>query len=152
MGWFTWIAVIDQRISMWTALTGPVVSILATFFITPFALVYYLLWVMITRYVVTLSLLASRKRVSAFYPFLLYYNQVMGSVIKTIVLFRLDKQRWTRQNTTLNMDRQRWAELKLQLSAASMNALAYACFLLALASVAGIVRVPNFSLWKQLIG
>lgn len=151
MGWFTWIAVLDQRISMWTSLTGPVVSILATFTITPFALVYYVLWVMITRYIVTLSLLVSRKRVSAFYPFLLYYNQLVGSLIKTMVLFRLDKQRWTRQNTTLSLNRNRLAEMRAGLGSAAMHALAFGCFLVVLASVAGILKAPDFGLWKQLI-
>lgn len=152
MGWFTWIAVIDQRISMWTALTGPVVSVLATFFITPYALVYYLLWVMITRYVVTISLLVSRKRVSAFYPFLLYYNQLVGSLIKTVVLFRLDKQRWTRQNTALNLGRNRWAEMKVGLGSAAMHAMAFGSFLLILATLAGILPVPDFKLWMQMVG
>ncbi len=151
MGWFTWVAVFDQRISMWTSLTGPVVSILATFAITPFALIYYFLWVAISRYIMTLSLLASRKRVSAAYPFLMYYNQVMGSFIKTIVLFRLDKQKWTRQNTTLSHGRSNIAERMAALSSSAMHALAFSCFLLALASVAGIVRMPDFGFWQQLV-
>src|SRR5690606_24909189 len=35
------------------------------------------------------------------YPFLLYFGQLFGAVIKTSVMFRLDRQRWTRQATTL---------------------------------------------------
>jgi glycosyltransferase Alg8 len=150
MGWFTWIAVLDQRISMWTSLTGPVVSLLATFFVTPFALIYYLLWVMFTRYIITLSFLVSRDRVSAFYPFLLYYNQVMGSLIKTIVLFRLDKQRWTRQNTTLNQTRTKLSERLASLSSTWMHLLAFGSFTIALASFAGILRPPSFNFWYQL--
>jgi glycosyltransferase Alg8 len=151
IGWFTWIAVIDQRISMWTSLTGPVVSIIATFVVTPFAIIYYLLWVAISRYVITITLLTSRPSVSAFYPFLLYYNQVMGSLIKTVVLFRLDKQRWTRQNTTLSHGRSRFAEWKTGLGSSSMHALAFGCFVVVLASVIGVLRLPTFSFWYQVI-
>lgn len=105
IGFFPWISIIDQRISMWTALTGITVTLLATFTTTPEAFVFYIYWMLLTRYILVLSFLTSRPSVSALYPFFLYYNQIVGSLVKTYVLFRLDKQRWTRQNTTLNSDR-----------------------------------------------
>ena len=33
------------------------------------------------------------------HPPILYFSQVVGAAIKSFVLFRLDKQKWTRQNT-----------------------------------------------------
>ncbi len=138
-GLFPWISIIDQRISMWTSLTGPTIAIMATLFVTPIALLYYLIWIMITRYVITLSLLASRSRVSAMYPFLLFYNQIVGSFIKTIVLFRLDKQRWTRQNTVLNTGRSRWGEVFAQTSSTVMHAFAVTLYIAALGWVSGIL-------------
>ncbi|MOA24606.1 hypothetical protein D3C78_1452930 [compost metagenome] len=35
------------------------------------------------------------------YPLILYYNQVLGAMVKVYVFFRLDRQSWTRQNTKL---------------------------------------------------
>ncbi|WP_246811982.1 glycosyltransferase [Microvirga sp.] len=100
IGLFTWWSILDQRLSMWTSLVGFFVALLAGIFISGYALLLYALWILTTRYILTLSLLASRPRVSVFYPFLLYFNQIFGSLIKVHVTFRLDRQKWTRQKTT----------------------------------------------------
>lgn len=151
VGFFPWISIIDQRISMWTALTGPVVAIMATVAITPFAFLYYLYWVGITRYILTLSLFAARKDVSPFYPFLLYYNQIVGSLVKSFVLFRLDKQRWTRQNTSLEPIRTSIAERFARFSSGYMHAFSVALFVAALASITHIITQPDFFFWLKLV-
>lgn len=148
LNWFPWITVIDQRISMWTSLTGFSAAIMASFAITPFALVYYLWWMAFTRYVVTLSLLAGRKSVSAWYPFLLYYNQIVGSLVKTTVLFRLDKQKWTRQNTTLKADSVGFTVRLREFSSLYMHVFAIVVFLGLLATLANILTVPSASYWS----
>ena len=102
IGWFTWWGVLDQRISMWTSLTGVTGSILVALTGRPMFLIAYIYWVALSRLLQTLSLLTARKRVQWTYPFLLYYNQIWGSVIKTYMIFHLDRQKWTRQNTTLS--------------------------------------------------
>lgn len=99
IGFFAWWCIVDQRISMWTSLVGPVAAMVAAVAIDPFALPLYLLWVALTRYMQTLLLLTVRDDVSAYYPFLLYYNQIFGSLVKTYIFFRLDRQKWTRQKT-----------------------------------------------------
>ena len=43
-------------------------------------------------------LLSVRPRISGLYPLLIYFSQVYGALVKTYILFRLDRQRWTRQN------------------------------------------------------
>ena len=45
----------------------------------------------------SVMLLTSRYEISWRYPFLLYYGQVIGALVKTYVLFRMDQQSWTRQ-------------------------------------------------------
>jgi glycosyltransferase Alg8 len=45
------------------------------------------------------------------YPLILYYNQIVGALVKIYVFFRLDQQSWTRQPTSLTRDLasfQRW--------------------------------------------
>lgn len=147
MGWFTWISVLDQRISMWTALTGLVAAILAAFAFTPLVLLYYFLWIAMTRYVLALSLLAARPQVSAFYPFLLYYNQIVGSFIKTVVLFRLDKQKWTRQKTVLKHQRTGFMERLAAFSSAYMHVFAFGALIAALATLMGILTPPDLNFW-----
>lgn len=98
--WWTWWSIFDQRISMWTSLTGLVAAILASIFIEPTLILGYLYWVALTRLLQTIALLTVRQEVNWTYPFLLYYNQIYGSIVKTYIFFRLDRQKWTRQKTT----------------------------------------------------
>ncbi|MBY0354621.1 MAG: glycosyltransferase family 2 protein [Rickettsiales bacterium] len=147
MGWFPWISIIDQRISMWTALTGPVLAILGTIFVTPLAIFYYILWIAFTRYVITLSLLAARPYVSPWYPLLMYYNQMMGSIIKTFVLFRLDKQKWTRQNTTLSSNRSSFSERMVAFGSAYMHVVSIMLFVTVLAMVTKVISMPDVQFW-----
>jgi glycosyltransferase Alg8 len=146
---FPWLAILDQRISMWTSLVGPIVAILASIIYDPFAIIYYFLWIMITRYVMVLMLAVSRPNISPYWPFLLYYNQIIGSFVKTIVLFRLDKQRWTRQNTTLSQSHSSVMERLLGMSSAYMQMLAFGLFVTALATLSGIIDIPNFTFWAD---
>ena len=50
----------------------------------------------------TLLLLASGHRIGPAYPLILYYNQIVGALVKVYVFFRLDQQSWTRQKTKLD--------------------------------------------------
>ncbi|MCY1180195.1 Mannuronan synthase [compost metagenome] len=65
-------------------------------------LLIYLLWIGITRLVLTLLLSLSGHHIGPAYPLILYYNQIVGALVKIYVFFRLDQQSWTRQNTKLD--------------------------------------------------
>ncbi len=100
IGVFTWWSLLDQRLTIWTTLAGPLGVALTAVLVGPGILVVYLAWVMVTRYAFCLAL--SLFRGTAFpirYPFLLYFGQIMGAAVKSFVLFRLDRQRWTRQSS-----------------------------------------------------
>jgi glycosyltransferase Alg8 len=100
IGMFTWWSLLDQRISIWTTLAGPLGVVLTALFVNPAILPAYLAWVMATRYVFCLVL--SLFRGGGFpisYPFLLYFSQIVGAAVKSFVMFRLDRQRWTRQTS-----------------------------------------------------
>ncbi|WP_276320304.1 MULTISPECIES: glycosyltransferase family 2 protein [Dyella] len=102
LGWFTYYVLLDQRVLMWTGLLGLAMAIVASIKFSPVYLLTFLLWVGITRLIMSMMLLASGHRIGPAFPVLLYYNQVIGSVMKIFVFFRLDQQSWTRQNTTLD--------------------------------------------------
>jgi len=100
IGAFTWWSLLDQRISIWTTLAGPLGVLLTAIFVNAWILPAYLAWLMVTRYVFCIFL--SLFRGGGFpisYPFLLYFGQIVGACVKSYVLFRLDRQRWTRQGT-----------------------------------------------------
>lgn len=151
MGWFTWISIVDQRLSMWTSLTGLVAALLLSVSAVPEAMLYYFWWVAFTRYIVTLSLLVARPSVDAFYPFLLYYNQIVGSFVKTMVLFRLDKQKWTRQNTVLKRQYFSVSERLAAYSSTYMHAFALTLFVAVLATYSNIIHMPDVILWQHIL-
>lgn len=97
MGLFTWWSLIDQRLSMWTTMIGPTVAILLTLFVRPSFIFAYLLWILFTRSIATLILGWQRGRLSTLWVPLLYYNQIVGAVLKTYVSFRFNRQKWSRQ-------------------------------------------------------
>ncbi|MFV2054407.1 glycosyltransferase [Aliiroseovarius sp. YM-037] len=101
MGFFTWWSILDQRVSMFTTLVGPI-SILATaILLTPAVLPLYIGWVLATRYIFCAFIaLFNGTWFPVTHPPTLYFSQIVGAAIKTFVLFRLDKQKWTRQNST----------------------------------------------------
>jgi glycosyltransferase Alg8 len=100
IGLFTWWCLVDQRVSMWTPLVGPMVALFFAFGKSAIFLYTYALWVGFTRLIQALTLLSVRPTISGLYPLLIYFGQVYGALLKTYVLFRLDQQRWTRQNIT----------------------------------------------------
>jgi len=129
LGWFTYYVLFDQRILMWTGLLGLALAIAASVQFSIMYLLAFLLWVGITRLVMSFILIASGHRVGPLFPLLLYYNQVVGSLTKISVFFNLDRQSWTRQKTTLDRDldpfqRQfnRLSSLAVMFSAASVFA------------------------------
>jgi len=131
LGWFTYYVLFDQRILMWTGLLGLAFAIAASIRFSILYLLTFVLWVGITRLFMSLLLLTSGHRVGPMFPLLLYYNQVVGSLTKISVFFRLDQQSWTRQKTTLDRDLDafqrgfnRWSSAAMIFSAASVFAAA----------------------------
>ena len=98
IGLFTWWSILDQRVSMWTTLVGPISVGLAALFDSTTIIPIYIAWVMTTRY--AFCAIISTFRGTWFpvtHPFILYFGQIAGASVKTFVLFRLDRQKWTRQ-------------------------------------------------------
>lgn len=100
IGLFTWWSILDQKVGIWTTLAGPISVVLAAVFVEPLTIPAYLAWVMATRYVFCWVLASVRGRgFPITWPMLLYFGQIVGAAVKSYVLFRLDRQRWTRQST-----------------------------------------------------
>lgn len=143
-GLFVWWCILDQRITMWTALTGPTFALLLCVKHSWTFLPVYLVWIGFTRWVMTVMLLAERPVVSWRYPFLIYYNQIWGSCIKTYVLFRLDRQSWTRQNTKLNRNMSWFQEKIMNSSSVIMHGVSLLAFVALIGTLAGMFKIPSF--------
>ncbi|MEZ0169728.1 glycosyltransferase [Microvirga sp. TS319] len=147
IGFFTWWAILDQRISMWTSLVGVSAALIATFFIDGYAFLLYALWILTSRYLQTLSLLTARSRVSVFYPLLLYFNQIFGALMKVHIMFRLDRQKWTRQKTTADIRDARRPLIASSFMSAYMHSLSLAAFLALLAWSVDALPTPRAMLF-----
>ncbi|MDP3293191.1 MAG: glycosyltransferase family 2 protein [Nevskia sp.] len=101
LGWFTYYVLQDQRVQMWTGLLGLLAALLASIRFDFNYLILFLVWISITRCLMCVMLMVAGHRVGPWYPPLMYYNQILGSIIKIVVFFFPDRQSWTRQKTTL---------------------------------------------------
>jgi glycosyltransferase Alg8 len=111
LGLFAWLVLADQRVSMWTCLFGLTAALIASLKYNVAYLLAYFLWIGATRLALSLLLGATGHPVGPAYPLILYYNQIVGAMMKIYVFFRLDRQSWTRQPTKLTRDLaglQRW--------------------------------------------
>jgi glycosyltransferase Alg8 len=93
-GAFIWWCLLDQRLAIWTMLTGPVAALSLSLALGPAVLVAYLIWVLATRVLLSLVLYFYAGRIYPSFPFLLYANQLLGSIIKVHLLFHISRQRW----------------------------------------------------------
>jgi glycosyltransferase Alg8 len=91
----------------------------------------------------TLMLTSSRPVVSWYYPFLMYYNQIWGSCIKTYVFFRLDRQSWTRQKTSIDRNLTATQQFLLNGSSLMLHGVAILTFITLIGLLAGVLTVPS---------
>ncbi len=141
-GWFIWWCLMDQRLSIWTSLSGLAMALVLSLARTWDVMIAYLVWVLMTRTVISIVLFVYSRRISFSYPFLLYGNQVLSSMIKIYLLFRVSRQRWLNRGD----QRARAATgglLAYQNAAAAFLTVLYTgSFLLLAAFVTGVLRLP----------
>ncbi len=136
-GAFLWWCLIDQRISYWTTLSGPFLSLLVAVFVSPYFLLVYFLWVMISRLFHTTLIYLHRGRFSPLFIPVIFYNQVVGSWVKLHMHFRMDRQSWTRHRIGVAMKDVFWS--------AYLNVVAILAFLIFLGFLTGLLQVPSLS-------
>ena len=91
---FIWWCLVDQRIAMWTMLFGPLCALVGAIKLGPLFVLAYGVYVAITRLVTALVLFTYSRTVDLNYTWSLYANQLLNSVVKLYMIWRLPKQRW----------------------------------------------------------
>ena len=99
LGGFTWLALLDQKLSMWTPLLGLVFFGAAGTLYDPVFFLVYVLWVILTRTVHSGLTGLISGRWHPIFPLLTYFGQIVGAAIKIFVSHNPNVQKWTRQNT-----------------------------------------------------
>lgn len=95
MPFFIWWCLIDQRLSMWTMLVSPALAVCAAVLSGLDYLLSYIVFIMISRFALSLIIFKYCDRVYIAFPFILYFNQLINASVKVYCIFRLHKQRWS---------------------------------------------------------
>ncbi len=99
---FVWWCHIDQRLSMFTSLLGPVAALWACVWLSWYYLLLYAILVIVVRTFYLFILILEGHRLSLFDIPMLLYTQWIGSIVKIYTLFHLHQQKWDSHRT--NMD------------------------------------------------
>jgi mannuronan synthase len=91
---FIWWCLIDQRVAMWTMLVSPVLAVCATLIKGPDYILSYVIYIAITRMLLSMLLFFYSRTVDLNYVWILYVNQVLNASVKFYILWRLSKQKW----------------------------------------------------------
>lgn len=137
-GFFVWWSLVDQRLSMWTSLVGPAVTFLFALTVTPLYILFYAIWVAGTRLLFSMIFGAAYRRFSFLWPFLLYYNQFYGALLKIYMAFRMNRQGWNRQKVA---GRKQTNGLEV-FSSVAFHAAALVFFVFVMGLTSGVLPVP----------
>ena len=101
---FIWMAILDQRISMFTAIFGPVGATLLSIFYTPFFWLFYIAWALIIKLIQFIPLIKENFTPKILHMLIIFYDQWIGSFIKIYASFNLAKQKWSKGKTTTKIE------------------------------------------------
>jgi glycosyltransferase Alg8 len=96
VGFFIWMCILDQRLSMWTSLVGISGAIILSIFKSFIYLPMYLAWVLIVRTTQMAVITYCGHPVSIKTIPLMLYNQWVGAFIKIHSYFNLSSQKWSK--------------------------------------------------------
>ncbi|MEL6289057.1 MAG: glycosyltransferase [Pseudomonadota bacterium] len=94
MPFFIWWCLIDQRVAIWTMLVSPTLCIAATLLSDSTYLISYIVYIAVTRLLLSFCLWLYAREVDLNYVWILYLNQITNAVVKIYALWRLSKQKW----------------------------------------------------------
>lgn len=87
----------DQRISMWTSLLTPLLLLYLLTFEHFGIFIVALTYALLIKHVQALALYSLGKIYDPWYPYLIFYNQIMTALIKVRAFAYLHRQTWTNQ-------------------------------------------------------
>jgi mannuronan synthase len=138
---FIWWCLVDQRLSMWTMLFGPLCAILGVWKFGWAFLAGYLLYIAVTRLITALVLFTFCRRIDFNFVWCLYANQLANASIKLYMIWRLPKQRWANRGNQSAGGGQ--ARLK-EWAAGYLTGVSVLALLLAGLLVTGLLPVPRW--------
>ncbi len=152
MPFFIWWCLVDQRLSMWTMLFSPVLAVAGTLIVGFEYLAAYVVFIAVSRMLLSIFLFAYSRRVHIAYPVILYLNQLINASVKVYCIYRLSKQRWTnRGNQSAGMGGASIVETARNLTAQWCTAVAVALLSVGATHYAGLVEPPSWEVVSAVI-
>ena len=99
---FVWWCHVDQRLSMFTSLLGPIAAIWACIWLSWYYILVYAILVILVRTAYLVILILEGHRLSLVDVPMLLYTQWLGSIVKIYTLFHLHNQKWDSHRTDMD--------------------------------------------------
>ncbi len=147
IGWFIWLCILDQRVSMWTMLISPALAGTTVALVKINYFINYLIWIAFSRMGLSIFLYRWSDRVYFLYPWLLYINQITNAVLKVYSVFRLHKQKWSNRGYEAKSDHGASKEW----TANYLTAFWVANLILWVMMYAGVVDPPSYRYFADVI-
>lgn len=146
MPFFIWWCLVDQRISMWTMLISPTLAVCATIMHGQKFLMAYILFIAVSRMLLSLFLYSYARRISLAYPAILYLNQLINAAVKVYCIYRLSKQKWSnRGNQTAGMGGDSLIELLRNLMANYCTTILVALLIVGTILYTKLMKAPSYT-------
>jgi mannuronan synthase len=145
MPFFIWWCLVDQRIAMWTMLFSPLLAIAGALKVGWAFLGAYVVYIMITRMLLSMVLWTYAREVDLHYGWTLYTNQLLNAAVKIYMLWRLSKQRWAnRGNQTQGMGGQTFLSRAKDWMAVYLTAISFGGLFLTVMLYTELLAIPSF--------
>lgn len=142
MPFFIWLSILDQRISMWTSLIGPLAAAFGTYHYGFGVLAVYVAWVLMTRTLYLWLLVPRGFVIRPVHIALQVYDQWFGSLAKIGASLLLNRQSWAKGKSSKQSgkaERWHWREMLAWFRLSTTVIV----FLLIVLILADIVRLPR---------
>lgn len=153
MPFFIWWCLVDQRISMWTMLFSPVLAIFATLIVGPSYFVSYLIFIALSRLLLSLFLFRYSRKIEMAYPAILYLNQLINAAVKVYCIFRLSKQKWSnRGNQSSSSNSSSLVDRARNMMANWCTMVAVLILILTTLHYSQLVELPSYTMLSYVLG
>ena len=95
---------LDQRVSMWTSLLTPLMLMISLLFDNFDIFILFLTYAFLIKNLQAIGLAWTGRAYDPYFPYLIFYNQVMSSTVKIFTFAFLHRQKWTNQGIASAVD------------------------------------------------
>lgn len=145
MPFFIWWCCVDQRLAMFTMLFSPLVAIAGTMKVGFGFLFAYIIYLAITRMLLSMVLFTYARRVDLGFVWTLYANQLLNAAVKVYMMWRLAKQKWAnRGNQTQGFSGDDWIVRFRENMASYLTWLTFGSLFIVVMIYTGLLNVPDW--------